>query len=127
MWRLWKAIWCKIQSLKFYQFQQTPININHFFLPVSTNRFNVNINSVSNSTIQKAFYINTDFCFTTKKSLLLQKQQLLSSRSTLKFLPDSSKQNFNQQNPKRCQQNPKRCQQNPKRCQQTTLVPSPLR
>ena len=63
--QIWKATWCKIQALKFYQFQQTPINIDHLFIIHSTNRFNININSVPNSTIQKAFYINTDFCFTT--------------------------------------------------------------
>jgi hypothetical protein len=56
-------------------------------LPVSTNAdqhqphfyntFNnpFNIISVPNSTIQKALYINTDFCFTTKTSFLLPKQQ----------------------------------------------------
>jgi hypothetical protein len=63
--QIWKAIWWKIQALKFYRFQQTPININFLFIIHSTNRINVNINSVPNSTIQKAFYINTDFCFTT--------------------------------------------------------------
>ena len=34
---LWKAIWCKIQALKIYQFQQISININHFFIIHSTN------------------------------------------------------------------------------------------